>query len=57
MSKVRLSINIPEALRTRIVDEAEQREETLSEFGRKVFERYFRILEEANPTPREVKKP
>jgi len=56
MSKVRLTIHIPEGLRTLIVDEAEQREESLSEFSRKIFERYFKVLEDANPAPKEVKK-
>jgi len=56
MSKVRMTFHVPEGLRTLIVDEAEQREETLSEFSRKVFERYFKVLEDANTAPKEVKK-
>jgi hypothetical protein len=51
-----MTIHIPEGLRTLIVDEAEQHEESLSEFSRKVFERYFKVLEDANPAPREVRK-
>jgi hypothetical protein len=56
MSKVRLVVRIPGSLRGRIDDTARDREETLSEFARKVFERFFLAMDAANPQPREVKK-
>lgn len=56
MSKVRMTVWIPGSLRARIDDEAEQREESLSEFARKVFERFFLGMDAANPKPKEVKK-
>jgi len=56
MSKVRLTVWIPGTLRTLIEDEAEQREETLSEFSRKVFERFFGVQDGAKPAPKEVRR-
>jgi len=51
-----MTVWIPGSLRARIDDEAEQREESLSEFARKVFERFFLGMDAANPKPKEVKK-
>ena len=56
MSIVRLTVWIPGSLRTLIEDEAEQREETLSEFSRKVFERFFGVQDGAKPAPKEVRR-
>lgn len=56
MPKVRMTFHVPESLRGRIVDEAEGREQSLSEFARKVFETYFSAVDARFPPPKEVKK-
>jgi predicted DNA-binding protein len=58
MSKKRLTIWLPDDLRSRIESERKQMERTLSEYARIIFEAHFKELDAflATSTPKEVKK-